>query len=189
MRTRTVLPLLALAGLLTACASGPEIRADADPGVNLGSYQTFGFFEPVATDSRPYTSIVTARLKDATRRELERRGYRYSADNPQLLVNFNLNVQERTEVESVPGPGGFYGYRVGMYGAWAGYPTEVETIHYKEGTLGIDLVDAAKRQLVWQGVAQGRISKSAMQDPGPAIDKVVADIFTKFTGGTAPQSL
>ena len=53
-------------------------------------------------------------------------------------------------------------------------------MHYQEGTLSIDLVDAAKKSLVWQGVAQGRIDKKKAENPGPAIDTVVADIFAKF---------
>lgn len=67
-----------------------------------------------------------------------------------------------------------------MYGVWGGYPQDIQTVHYQEGTLTIDLVDAAKKQLVWQGVAQGRIHKKAVQNPGPAIDKAVTDIFAKF---------
>jgi hypothetical protein len=177
-----VLATIACAVVLTACTTGPEIRADGDPSVNLSDYKTFGFFEHVATDKNAYTTIISSRLKDSTRRELEKRGYQYQQSNPQLLVNFATNVQNRTDVQSVPtaGMGGFYGYRAGMYGAWAGYPQEIETVHYQEGTLNIDLVDAARRKLVWQGVAQGRISKKSIENPGAAIDAVVADIFAKF---------
>lgn len=172
------------AAMLAACASGPTIRADADPGVNLASYKTFGFFEQVSTDKASYDTILSTRLKDATRRELEKRGYRYVESDPDLLVNFNVNVMNKTDVRSTPSASaGFYGYRAGMYGAWAGYPQDVETVHYQEGTLSIDLVDAKKRQLVWQGVAQGRVNKEAVQNPGPAIDKVVTDIFAKYPVG------
>ena len=88
-------------------------------------------------------------------------------------------MQQRTDVQSAPSTG-YYGYRRGMYAGWAGYPYDVETIHYEVGTLAIDVVDAAKKQLVWQGTAEGRISESAKQNPGPAIDTVVAEIFAVF---------
>jgi len=65
------------------------------------------------------------------------------------------------------------------YGTWTGYPY-VETVDYKEGTLSVDLVDAKKKQLVWQGVAEGEVSEQAQQNPGPAIDTVVAKIFSNF---------
>jgi hypothetical protein len=75
---------------------------------------------------------------------------------------------------------GYYGYRGGMYGAWGGYPYDVDTVDYREGTLSIDLVDARKNQLVWQGVAEGRVSDEVRQNPGPAIDAVIAEIFRNF---------
>lgn len=178
-----VLAAIACSVVFHACTTGPSIRTDGDPSVNLSAYKTFGFYEPVSTDKSRYSTILSSRLKDATRRELEKRGYQYTQSNPQLLVNFATNIENRTDVQSTPsaGMGGFYGYRAGMYGAWAGYPQDIETVHYQEGTLSIDVVDAAKQKLAWQGVAQGRIDKKKLsEDPGPAIDSVVMDIFAKF---------
>lgn len=182
-RTLASLAAIAAAASLTACSSGPEIRADADPTVNLSSYKTFGFFEKVSTDKTAYTTLVSTRLKEATRAELTKRGYTYTDTNPQLLANFNINVENRQDVQSTPGVGvgyGYYGYRAGMYGVWGGYPQEIQTVHYQVGTLAIDLVDATKKQLVWQGTAQGKINKKAIENPGPAIDTVVGEIFAKY---------
>lgn len=186
-KSRNAIALLAVSMLVGACASGPEIRANANPGANLASYKTFGFFYPLATDKNSYSTILTSHLKDATRRELEKRGYQYVTSDPQLLVNFAANVSQQADVRSTPAAGGYYGYRAGMYGTWAGYPQDVETVHYKEGTLSIDLIDAEKKQLVWQGLAEARITKAMTDNPGAAIDKVVTEIFTKYpVGGTAP---
>jgi Domain of unknown function (DUF4136) len=186
--SKTLAPGSMIAGIAFAFAlggctpAGPTVRADGDPSANLSSYKTFGFYDRVSTDKNAYTTILSTRLKETTRSELEKRGYQYSQSNPQLMVNFATNIENRTDVQSGPGvgAGGFYGYRAGMYGAWAGYPQDIETVHYQEGTLSIDLVDASKQKLVWQGVAQGRISKKAVEDPSAAIDRVVADIFAKF---------
>jgi Domain of unknown function (DUF4136) len=181
MRTTKIATLLtaaALSILLASCESGPQVRVDGDPSINLSSYKTFGFFSQVETDKSKYTTMISTRLKDATRRELQNRGYQ-EAENPQLLVNFNTNVENRTDVQSTPSAG-FYGYRAGAYGMWAGYPQDVQTTHYQEGTLAIDLVDAAKKQLVWQGVAQARITKSMRENPTEALDSIVADIFEKY---------
>jgi hypothetical protein len=185
----TIAKLLVALGLslsLTACASGPTIRADGDPSVDLSTYKTFGFFDHLSTDQSKYSTMITTRLKDATRRELQKRGYQ-EAEQPQLLVNFNTNVVSRSEVQSTPAAGGFYGYRAGMYGAWGGYPQDVYTTHYQEGTLAIDVVDSTKKQLVWQGVAQARLTKSMLDNPGETIDSVVADIFAKYPVPAANQ--
>lgn len=172
-----------VAAALAGCASGPEIRVDQDPAANMTAYGTFGFFEPLATNKAGYSTILSSRLKDAARRELETRGYEYDAVNPELLVNFNLNIQDKTEVRSSPNMSagyGYYGYRAGMYGAWSGYPYDVETTNYKQGTLTVDVVDAGRKELVWQGVAEGRVSKKAIENPGAAIDAVMPQIFAKF---------
>jgi Domain of unknown function (DUF4136) len=177
-KVATLLTAAALSILLASCESGPQVRVDGDPSINLSNYKTFGFFSQVETDKSKYTTMISTRLKDATRRELQNRGYQ-EAENPQLLVNFNTNVENRTDVQSTPSAG-FYGYRAGAYGMWAGYPQDVQTTHYQEGTLAIDLVDAAKKQLVWQGVAQARITKSMRENPTEALDSIVADIFEKY---------
>jgi hypothetical protein len=167
--------------LVAACESGPTIRADGDPSVDFTAYKTFGFFDQLSTDKSKYATMLTGRLKDATRAELTKRGYQ-EAPQPQLLVNFSTNVENRTEVNSTGSSAsyGFYGYRSGMYGAWGGYPTDVYTTHYQQGTLAIDMVDSTKKQLVWQGIAQARLTKTMLDNPGAAIGSVVADIFEKY---------
>jgi hypothetical protein len=179
-----MMTLLALAVLgLAGCSSGPRIQVDTDPKANIPAVGSFGFFQPLATDNAGYATLLTSRLKDATRRELEKHGYRYADSNPELLVNFNLNVQDKTEVRSSPSMNagyGYYGYRGGMYGAWSGYPYDVETHNYKQGTLTIDVVNAEKHALVWQSVAEGRISKEARENPGAAIDAVVTQMLAGF---------
>ena len=189
--SRTLLAGVVIALGLAGCSSGPSIRVDSDPSVNIVAFRTFGFFDPLATDQAGYSTLLTARLKDATRRELEARGYSYEESNPDLRFNFNVNVVDKTEVYSSPSATvgyGYYGYRSGMYGAWSGYPYDVQTTNYRQGTLTIDAVDAARKALVWQGVAEGRISKKAMENPAPAIDAAMAQIFAGFPSRTAPPA-
>jgi len=186
---RFALPALTLFGcaMLSACATGPTIRSQTNPAADPSAYQTFAFFSPLATDHAGYESVLTARLKDATRRNLETKGFVYSESNPDLLVNFFVNIQDVQEIRTVPGSPtiGYYGYRRDLYGGWGGYyggrATEIETVNYKAGTLTIDLVDPAARVIIWQGQAEGRVSSKARKNPGPAIDAVVAEII-----GTLP---
>lgn len=176
---------------LAACASGPKIRVDGDPAANIPAYRTFAYFGSVATDKAGYSTILTGRLKAAATRELEARGYKYSESSPELLINFNVNVVDKTEVYSTPSTGvgyGYYGYRAGMYGAWAGYPRDIETRNYRQGTLSIDVVDAAKKALVWQGIAEARITTKMRENPGEAVDSIVTEILTSFPPrGATPE--
>lgn len=169
--------------VLAGCASGPSIRVDGDPSVNFGAYRSFGFLEPLATDKAGYSTLLTARLKDAARREMTAKGYTYDETNPELRLNFNVNLVDKTEIRSSPSVGvgyGYYGYRHGMYGAWGGYPYDVETTNYKQGTLTIDVVDAARKALVWQGVAEARITQKIRENPAGAVDAAVTQILAGF---------
>lgn len=173
----SLLAIVALAG----CASTPETHADYDETVDFAQYRSFAFFDKVGTDEADYESLTTRHLKASTRRELEARGYRYSESAPDLLVNFDASVTQQTRVRSAPMLyGGYYGYGYpGYYGFWGGY-YEPYVYQYEEGTLKIDIVDARRKQLVWEGVTVGRITDKARQDRSAAIDTAVRDMFTQF---------
>lgn len=177
--TTTRFIFLFLCACVVSCVSHPTIRTDRDPEANLAAYRTFVFFEPLTTDQKGYSTLLSARLRDATRRELQKRGYRYDESAPDLLVNFNVNIHERQELRVMPRYS-YYDYRYGLYGAWPGFPEEFYSVTYAEGTLIIDLVDAQRRQLVWQGLATGRITDAVLKNPGTAVERAVAEIFAKY---------
>ena len=166
--------------VLGSCATGPTIEANYDHSANFAAYRTFGYFSPLGTDKSGYSTLVTQALKDATRREMEARGYTYSESSPDLLLNFNAKLARQVQVSQVPmgAPMGYYGYRGGFYGGWGGYYTNVD--QYTEGTLNIDLVDARRRQLVWEGVAIGRVTEKHRENREAAINTAVAEMFKKF---------
>jgi hypothetical protein len=190
---RSILLVLAGSAVLAACASGPQVRTMSDPAVNFASFQTFGFEEPLGTDRKGYQSIVSQQLKTATTRELQARGYRYDAVNPQLRVNFSAQLNEKLRVATTPEPvmgptygRGYYGYRTGFYQPWPMYQERTDVSQYQEGTLTIDVVDAARRQLVWEGTVTKSLTSKDMDNVGGAIDSAVTSAFAKFPVARRP---
>lgn len=47
-------------------------------------------------------------------------------------------------------------------------------------TLNIDVVDRAQKQLLWEGIAIGRITQKMYENLEPTIDAVVKEVFLKF---------
>lgn len=190
LMTRLPTGLLAAVFLgLGGCAtSGPEVRTDYDASTDFAQYRTFAFATPLGTDREGYQSIVSQRLKSATQREMEARGMRLVTDQPQLLVNFNAAITEKMRVATAPTPvvgisvarGGYYGYRRGMYGAWPVYVDQTTAMPYQEGTLNIDVVDAARKQLVWEGVASGAVTQEKQDKLQSTIDAAVKAIFARY---------
>ncbi|MEE4360331.1 MAG: DUF4136 domain-containing protein [Pseudomonadales bacterium] len=176
---RVALSIL-LSLLLVACASGPRVRYDRAPDFDPGAAATFGFFAPLGTDRNGYDTLISQRLKAAARSGLEGKGYRYSEENPDLLVNFSARLDERVRTSPEPSMGvGYYNYRRGFYSGWLGYDSQrIET--YREGTLNIDVVDPETMRMVWEGVAVGRVSGDEMDPDSPAIENAVADILRGF---------
>jgi len=184
-RTGRLFAVLAIACsvLVAACATGPQLRTDYDRSVDFTRYQTFGFAEELGTDRAGYSSLITSHFKTAVRDEMEALGYRYVEADPDLIVNFYTRVRERSEVRSRPSMTmgvGYYGYRYGLYTAWPMYEQEVDTVHYRVGTANIDVVDAERKQLIWEGVAEGRLTRESLENPKPAIENVVHELFMQF---------
>ena len=192
--TRHLVPPSLAAALLVlgGCASAPDVRVNYDNSVNFAQYKTFGFASPLGIDRNGYQRIVAQTLKASTQREMEARGMRLDSNSPQLLVNFNAKLSETMralpdsatlpEMGMGPGPGpgiglGYYGYRAGAYSTYPNYSNDATIT---EGTLNIDVVDAASKQLVWEGVVTNSISQKAMDNPQPAIDAAVTTAFAKF---------
>jgi hypothetical protein len=172
--------LLTLASLtLTACSSSPKLFVNQDPNADFSTFSTYNYVANLGTDDREgYHSIFSQYLINATSQQLEARGYT-KADNPDLLVNFNTSSKEKIRTTSSPSmSGGYYGYR--GYGAYGGYDTTVT--QYTEGTVNIDLIATTmgNNQLVWEGIAVGKITNDVLDHLEEATTAVVEDIFSKY---------
>lgn len=178
-----IVSVIAMA-ILAGCATtkGPPTRIDYDRKADFSVYRTFGFPKETGTDRGGYSTLVTSYFKSSVTTLLEQRGYKYSADHPDLLVNFYMNTRERTETRSSPMVGyGYHGYRYGLYNAWPLYD-EDRTVTYKVGTINLDIVDAEKKQLIWEGVSEGRLTEEKMNNPKATVNAVVTELLRQYPG-------
>jgi hypothetical protein len=177
------LAMILFATALASCGRETEIQSDFDRSADFAAYKTFGYATPLGTEVDGYSDEITQSFKAATRRELEARGYRFVDADPDLLVNFGALLEKKGQspvanTQHV----GYYGYRrTAVYKAWPSYVYERNGEKYTKGTLNVDLVDARRKQLVWEGVAIGRVKDESLSNPGPGIDQVVREIFAKYT--------
>ena len=186
-----VLTALAIAGfaLSGAAVAGPKASASADSSVNLANYTSFAFASPLGTDQNGYQSIISQSLKASTRAQLEARGLRLDETSPQLVVNFNARLDDKMKVSTTPMPTmtmgvgmgrGYYGYRGGMYGTWPLYQDQTTVSQYKEGTLNIDIVDQARKQLIWEAVVTDSITPKKRDKIDATIASYIEAAFKKY---------
>jgi hypothetical protein len=178
-----IVVFLLLLASLAGCSSSGTLRSDYDPGADFGAFQTWNFIEDAGPDYAGYESMFTRYMLEAITIEMEKRGY-VKSDNPDLLVNFNAYIQDKTKVTTTSAPmaGGYYGYRGGHYGAWGGYGygTETRVSQYTEGTFNIDIIDANRHQLVWEAVAVGRITSKVRENVRKTVMEGVPNFFALY---------
>ncbi|MCH8335890.1 MAG: DUF4136 domain-containing protein [Proteobacteria bacterium] len=170
---------------LAGCSSSGKLRSDYDHGADFGAYKTWDFIEDAGPDYEGYESLFTQYMLEAITIEMESRGYVIS-ENPDLLVNFNAYIQDKTKVTTMPASppmhGGYYGYRGGYYNSWGGYGygTETRVTQYTEGTFNIDIVDANQHQLVWEAVGVGRITDDTRENLRQKVMEGVPRFFALY---------
>ena len=178
--------LIAVAIVMSGCSSASNLRSDYDPNADFGSYRTYNFMENAGPSANNYEGFFSQYMKAAIDIEMQKRGYVKTDDNPDLLVNFNGILREKTQIREVPAsppPMGYYGYRSSYYyGTWGsyGWGTETEVSQYTEGTFNIDLVDNARDQLVWEAVGVGRVSQKDLANLQEGVMKGVPRYFELY---------
>ena len=193
-KTARLLAIICAAVLATGCSSGAKIRSDYDQSADFSQYQTFNFYSDAGPEATNYQSFFSRYMVEAITHEMESRGYTKS-DDPDLLVNFNGILREKTDIRTTPAApmGGYYGYRGGFYDPWGGYGYGHEThvSQYTEGTFNIDLVDAKEKRLVWEAVGVGRVSQQALEELEQRVPEGVARFFETypFTAGSGTPSI
>lgn len=173
---------VAAIALLAACATGPRVRTDHDPTADFSQYRTWGFYSPIAMEQSGYSSWISERIKDDVRREMESRGYRYTDTAPDLQVNFQGIVEDKTDVYSMPRSDVqfFYSYRRNAYVAMPVWYDETQVSRYRQGTLTVDLVDAKRNRMVWTGAAIGRVVQKTPEQKMAEIDQAIGSIFAQY---------
>jgi hypothetical protein len=204
--TRTALrslTLLAIATLLTACASGPpkpavDYKADYNfmPVRNIALYHESG--QVTGDNPLQLSDIQRERVDDALAFALRNQGFQIvdNAADADLLVSWHLVTQHKTDVRTYETPaygggyGGYGGYgrynRYSAYNCWSCAPTrtEVSVQNYTQGTFIVDMIDPKMRKSVWRGVTQSRLKGQPSQDQGK-YNAAATAIFASFPPGAA----
>ncbi len=154
---RTSLFIFAL-GLLASCSS-IRVVTDYDRQANFGEYQSYAFYK-TGIDKAQISDLDKRRILRAIETEMDRRGFQKS-NNPDLLVSIFTTEREKVNVYNNVGWGWGWGWGWGyspwMWGGGAWGPSVSTST---EGALYIDLIDASKKELVWQGRGTGHLDNT-----------------------------
>lgn len=74
-------------------------------------------------------------------------------------------------------------HRRGRYGTWGGYNVALSTGRMTQstnGTLSVDIVDAARNQLVWEGAATARVTEARQDNLEETIHDAIRRILANI---------
>lgn len=157
--------ILSIMLLLLAASSviAQDVRYNFDKEAPFATYKTYKWV-PIK-DAAKVSDLVNKQIMDAADAQLATKGLRkVEGDNADLFIGYQAAVGEEKQFSSYStdfgyGPG--WG-RGGWYGGGMGSTTTTgQTSTIYTGQIAIDMYDAAKKNLVWRGLASKTIDTKA----------------------------
>jgi hypothetical protein len=160
--------LYALALLAVLGAHAQKIEIEFDRAADFTKYKTFAIRDAKLNSRNPSlnSELVRKRLDDDIQKYLTAKGLEGTGSGPSdLNVRYTLGAVRKAETEAYPA-------------GWWGMRTRIVRVPFTEGTLVIDLRDAATHSLVWRAIA--REEKSDASKVEAKLDDMVKKSIDKY---------
>lgn len=180
MKHLKTLSALLMLVVFSSCSS-VRVATDYDREANFDNYKTFAFFKP-GIDKAEINDLDKRRILRAIEAELMAKGYTKS-ENPDMLVSIFTKSNQRVDIYNNAWGYGAWGW--GGYGGWGwrygwnGNQVSTST----EGVLYIDLINAKKKELIWQGSGTGNIDARSVEKKEARIKEFVSEMLMQFPPG------
>ncbi|NCI46811.1 DUF4136 domain-containing protein [Sediminibacterium soli] len=174
--------------LLAACAA--PVHVQQDPALNLADYHTYSWVETRSNqDDKASRAMAYADIsvRNAGSAELQQKGWREAADNPDLILSYDVIVERSREersdpVYSQPFTRMYYNPYSRRWGSIY-YPSQFigyqnYSVPVREGTLTITLTDAKTDKTIWQGWTTERMNYTRFTEN--QLNKMVHNILKKL---------
>lgn len=153
MKTIKFIPVVFL--FLLASCEAVRVNADFDKNVDFSKFKTFAYYK-AGIDKVEISDLDKKRILRSIDEIMIAKGFTKS-ENPDLLINIFTKSREQINVNQFNSGWGYgWGFGWNPYG-FAGQTTVSSST---EGTLYIDLIDAKKKEMIWQGEGQGDLTKN-----------------------------
>lgn len=170
--------------LLMVGCTGIKVSQDYDVKTDFSSLKTYAWksaAQQKTGDVRVDNPLLDERIRKAVDDRLAQKGYRKTArDRPDAYLAYTYQIRRKVGSEGVQ-----TGIGVGMGGSGGfggvGLSTGGGVNEYDEGTLVIDILDAAAGELLWRGTASRRLLEAS--DPEKTtrwVNETVDRILAQF---------
>ena len=169
MKTVKYLPVILIL-LLTSC-NAIRVNSDFDKSVDFTQFKTYAFYKN-GIDKVEISDLDKKRILRSIDNHMQKKGF-IKSESPDMLINIFTKERQQVDVNQFNMGWGF-GWNPWM---WGGNQTAINS--YYEGTLFIDLIDAKKKEMIWQGEGQGNLTNKS-SDKDKLIDEFVNKILAQY---------
>jgi hypothetical protein len=165
--------------LLLASCSSIRVNTDYDKKVDFTPYKTYAFYK-TGIDKVEISDLDKKRILRSIDEVMATKGFTKS-ETPDLLVNINAKAEKNVNVNQ------FYaGYGYGWGFGWNPYWGNTSISSSTDGILTIDLIDAKKKELIWQGEGTGYLTKDT-DKKDENIKCFVTQILAQYPPGSSKK--
>ena len=179
-------PALVVALIACSAMHGQEVKTDYLPTTDFSKYRTYKWVDlsggavplPIRELRHP-NQILDTHIKQSIDSQLTGKGFtKVESDKPDLLVDYDIGAHQERQwtasgMRDLGWPGGM---DTGMATATS------STIN--QGTIVLNIYDAATKQLIWTGFATKEVNLSKNQEKNRKnLDKATAKLLKDFPPG------
>lgn len=160
---------------LNSCSS-VRVASDYDKQANFDGYKSFAFYKP-GIDKADISDLDKKRILRAIEANMTSKGF-IKSNNPDVLVSIFTKTKENVNIyQNNVGFGYGWGWNPWFWGDnfYGGNTVSRVT----EGTLYIDLIDASKKELIWQGMGTSALTKNVDRKQ-EKMNEIVTAILEKY---------
>ncbi|WP_298544512.1 DUF4136 domain-containing protein [uncultured Aquimarina sp.] len=159
---------------LSSCSS-VRVASDYDKQTNFTTYKSYAFYKP-GIDKAEISDLDKKRILRAIETDMAAKGFTKS-QNPDVLVSIFTKTKENVNVyQNNFGFGWGWGWG---WNPWLWGPQQNTVSRTTEGTLYIDLIDASKNELIWQGMGTAALTKN-VDKKQEKMNQIVGAILEKY---------
>jgi hypothetical protein len=183
MKTKFV-SFIVLMLLTSGYSIAQKVNADYDKSVDFSKYTSVSFLGWQDDIGQVIGDFDKKRFTDAFKEEFEKRNLTLVESGGDMAIALYVVAEQKTSTTAYTnyyGGGAGRGYRRGGRGGWGGghSTTSYSESDYLEGTLVMDVFDAASKEQVWQAVATKTVNEKP-EKREKSIPKGVKKVMKKF---------
>jgi hypothetical protein len=142
----------------TACNPVRLVSVERLGNTDLPHLKTFAFAKLAnrVEVNRPEGETIKTFLREQIIREMETEGYQYAEENPDLLIDLDLNIRqtEQTRQTNFNEAPRYFGQR-----RYSWQSEEVPVSSTTTATISITVAEAAYQKKIWRGTARTNLSR------------------------------